>query len=55
MQIDYLLKQVEKPSRYIGGEVNSINKEISEEMVRFGFAFPDGYEVGMSFMGLQIL
>ncbi|PLX32799.1 MAG: B12-binding domain-containing radical SAM protein, partial [Clostridiales bacterium] len=55
MQIDYLLKQVEKPSRYIGGEVNSVNKEIREEQVRFGFAFPDVYEVGMSFMGLQIL
>ena len=55
MQIDYLLKQVEKPSRYIGGEVNSVNKEISEGQVRFGFAFPDVYEVGMSFMGLQIL
>jgi len=55
MQIDYLLKQVEKPSRYIGGEVNSVNKEIREGQVRFGFAFPDVYEVGMSFMGLQIL
>ena len=55
MQIDYLLKQVEKPSRYIGGEVNTINKEISEDTVRFGFAFPDVYEIGMSFMGLQIL
>lgn len=55
MQIDHLLKQVAKPSRYIGGEINTVSKEEKEGLVRFGFAFPDVYEVGMSFMGLQIL
>lgn len=55
MQIDHLLKQIEKPSRYIGGEVHSLVKPFSEGQVRFGFAFPDVYEVGMSHMGLQIL
>lgn len=44
---------VEKPSRYIGGEVNSVVKE--NAAVRFAFAFPDVYEVGMSYVGLHLL
>ena len=40
------LMKVEKPARYIGGEIGSIEKEDAE--VRFAFAFPDVYEVGMS-------
>lgn len=49
------LKLVEKPARYIGEEVNSIKKDLDKVDVRFGFAFPDTYEIGMSYMGLQIL
>lgn len=47
------LMKVEKPARYIGGEIGSIEKEDAE--VRFAFAFPDVYEVGMSHLGTQIL
>lgn len=54
-ELDKLLKKVEKPARYIGGEVNSIQKNPEDVKVRFGFAFPDTYEIGMSYMGLQIL
>lgn len=54
-ELDKLLKKVERPARYIGGEVNSINKDPDEVSVRMGFAFPDTYEIGMSYMGLQIL
>ncbi len=50
---DELLLSAEKPSRYIGAEVNSIRKE--EADVRFALAFPDTYEVGMSHLGFQIL
>jgi radical SAM family uncharacterized protein/radical SAM-linked protein len=50
---DDLLLRAEKPSRYIGAEVNSIRKE--NPAVRFALAFPDTYEVGMSHLGLQIL
>ena len=50
-----LLKIVEKPARYIGGEFNSVKKNLGEVKTRFGFAFPDTYEIGMSFLGLQIL
>ena len=46
---------VEKPSRYIGGEVNSAKKNKSECRLSFALAFPDTYEVGMSHLGSQIL
>ncbi len=52
-KIDELLPVAEKPSRYIGAEVNAVRKENAD--VRFLFAFPDTYEVGMSHLGLQIL
>lgn len=54
-ELDKLLKKVEKPARYIGGEVNSVRKDPDKVSVRMGFAFPDTYEIGMSYMGLQIL
>lgn len=47
------LSAVEKPSRYIGGEVNTVVKE--HPALRFCFAFPDVYEVGMSYVGLHLL
>jgi radical SAM family uncharacterized protein/radical SAM-linked protein len=50
---DELLLSAEKPSRYIGAEVNAVHKNNAE--VRFLLAFPDTYEVGMSHLGLQIL
>ena len=53
--IEKLLKRVEKPARYIGGEVNCINKNLDDVDIRFAFAFPDIYEIGMSYVGLQIL
>lgn len=53
--LDYLLKQVEKPARYIGNEVNVVVKDPAETELRFAFAFPDMYEIGMSYMGLQII
>ena len=54
-ELDNILKKVEKPARYIGGEVNSISKDPGSVAVRMGFAFPDTYEIGMSYMGMQIL
>ncbi len=53
-KIDRLLKRVEKPARYIGSEKN-ICKKKPQNKLRFAFAFPDLYEIGMSYMGLQIL
>lgn len=48
------LRRVEKPSRYTGGEKGTIIKE-GRDCLKFAFAFPDLYEIGMSYMGLQIL
>lgn len=50
-----LLNQVEKPARYIGGETNIIVKDHDKVTTKFAFVFPDLYEIGMSYMGLQIL
>ena len=50
-----ILMTVEKPARYIGGEVNAVMKDPSKVKVRFAMCFPDVYEIGMSHLGLQIL
>lgn len=56
MSIDLeLLKQVQKPARYIGGEVNQIKKDLSKVTTRVGLCYPDVYEIGMSHIGLKIL
>ena len=47
--------KVEKPARYIGGELNAIRKPDDEVSMRVAFAFPDMYEIGMSNLGIQIL
>jgi radical SAM family uncharacterized protein/radical SAM-linked protein len=47
------LLAVEKPARYMGGEMGSIRKDVAD--LRFALAFPDVYEVGMSHLGLRIL
>lgn len=52
---DDLLSQVDKPARYIGGELNSVNKVVTPDIVHVAFGFPDVYEVGMSHLGMQIL
>ena len=48
------LLNVRKPSRYIGGELNSIKKD-PRGRLRFLLLFPDTYEVGMSHHGFRIL
>ena len=53
---DEILMQVEKPARYIGNEVNAVNKAKDPKVdVRFAMCFPDVYEIGMSHLGIQIL
>lgn len=54
-KIEKLLLQVQKPSRYIGGEPGSIVKDKSKVDVRFAFCFPDTYDIGMSHLGMKIL
>ena len=50
-----ILLRIEKPERYIGGEINAVQKDSAAVKLRFAFAFPDVYEIGMSHLGIQIL
>lgn len=52
---DDILCKVEKPARYIGGEINSYNKDKNSVDIRYAFCFPDVYEVAMSHLGTKIL
>ncbi len=55
VQIDDLLPFVERPSRYLGREINSIHKEKEEVALHVAIVFPDLYEMGMSHLGTHIL
>ncbi|HPB00727.1 MAG TPA: B12-binding domain-containing radical SAM protein, partial [Candidatus Marinimicrobia bacterium] len=50
-----ILTQVEKPGRYVGNELNAIRKDHSHTAATIALAFPDLYDVGMSYYGFQIL
>ena len=54
-ELERLLQRVQKPARYVGGEVNAVVKRKEDVDVRFAFCFPDVYEVGMSHLGMKIL
>ncbi len=54
-KLESFLLEVEKPARYIGGEPGSICKDKENVDIRFAFAFPDTYEIGMSHLGMKIL
>jgi radical SAM family uncharacterized protein/radical SAM-linked protein len=53
--IQDILSSVEKPSRYLGTEINTIKKDPSRVKLRLALAFPDLYEIGTSHFGLSIL
>jgi len=55
---NYLKKNlalVSKPGRYIGNELNIYRKEHTPDKLKIVLAFPDVYEIGMSYFGFQIL
>lgn len=54
-QLEPLLLKVQKPARYIGGELHSIVKDKNTVDFRIALGFPDTYEIGMSHLGLKIL
>ena len=54
-KIKGILLDVQKPGRYVGGELNSVVKNADEVKVRYAFCFPDTYEIGMSHLGMKIL
>ncbi|MCX7767041.1 MAG: B12-binding domain-containing radical SAM protein, partial [Candidatus Sumerlaeia bacterium] len=53
--IDKYLAQVSRPQRYIDSELNLVQKEWESVKARLCLAFPDTYEIGMSYFGFQIL
>jgi len=54
-KLEPILPTVQKPARYIGGELGSIIKDADSVDVRFALCFPDLYEIGMSHLGSKIL
>lgn len=50
-----ILPSIEKPSRYLGTEVNSSHKDLASVDVRIALCFPDLYDIGLGNLGLHIL
>jgi len=53
--IQDILPLVDRPSRYLGTEVNTYKKNLSKVPLKIALAFPDLYEIGTSHFGMQIL
>ena len=54
-EVEKILQYVQKPARYVGGELNSVVKNPNDVDIRYAFCFPDTYEIGMSHLGMKIL
>jgi radical SAM family uncharacterized protein len=54
-KLDRILLKVQKPGRYVGGELNSIVKDWEKVHIKVAFVFPDIYDIGVSNVGLKIL
>ena len=54
-KLDRFLLKVQKPGRYVGGELNSARKDWDSVQTRVAFVFPDIYDIGVSNVGLKIL
>lgn len=50
----HLLKAVERPARYLGGEINAARGQRSADFT-VCLLFPDCYDVGIAYYGFQIL
>ncbi|HGY56032.1 MAG TPA: TIGR03960 family B12-binding radical SAM protein [Caldithrix abyssi] len=53
--VNYILPYVNKPGRYIGNELNVVHKNPQDISVRVALAFPEVYELAMSYVGFEIL
>jgi radical SAM family uncharacterized protein len=54
-KLDRILLKVQKPGRYVGGELNSVVKDWNKIPTKVAFVFPDIYDIGVSNVGLKIL
>jgi radical SAM family uncharacterized protein len=53
--LERILLKVQKPGRYVGGELNTVIKDWQRIATKIAFVFPDIYDIGISNLGLQIL
>src|SRR5438094_8540218 len=53
--LDRLILSAQRPSRYAGGELNAVRKDLAAARVKWALAFPDTHEVGMSNVGFRLL
>lgn len=54
-RLDRILLKVQKPGRYVGGELNSVIKDWDQISTRVALVFPEIYDIGVSNVGLKIL
>src|SRR5687768_10772973 len=54
-RLDKILLRVQKPGRYVGGELNSVQKDWDSIQTKVALVFPDIYDIGVSNVGLKIL
>ena len=54
-RLDRILLKVEKPGRYVGGELNIVVKDWDRVRTRVALIFPEIYDIGVSNVGLKIL
>jgi radical SAM family uncharacterized protein len=54
-KLQRILPTVQKPARYIGGELNQVIKNWEAVQTHIALVFPDIYDIGMSNLGLAIL
>ncbi|MFN3490984.1 MAG: TIGR03960 family B12-binding radical SAM protein [Anaerolineales bacterium] len=54
-KLNRILLRVQKPGRYVGGELNSVIKDWDNVKTKVAFVFPDIYDIGVSNMGLKVL
>ena len=54
-KLQTILLRVQKPGRYVGGELNQVVKDWSMISTKIALIFPDIYDIGMSNLGIAIL
>lgn len=54
-KLEQILVNINKPSRYTGGEPGEIKKDFDNVDINFALVFPDLYELGISNLGCRIL
>lgn len=54
-RLERILLRVQKPGRYVGGELNQVVKPWDSVKTRMALIFPDTYEIGLPNMAVAIL